>query len=140
MRVLVTRGRHYTKKHHVWHVLDGLLLKRKFIEDGLIIIQGGATGADELARRWVEANDKSLTQLKGIGIELVTDPITQMDWDRYGKSAGPRRNRHMLQNNEPELIIAFPGGRGTNGMVDMALAKPYRLELWDHRNCDCEDR
>src|SRR5258708_15682483 len=30
------------------------------------------------------------------------------------------RNRDMLCDGKPDLIIAFPGGKGTAGMVDLA--------------------
>jgi ABC-type Fe3+-hydroxamate transport system substrate-binding protein len=38
---------------------------------------------------------------------------------KYGPSAGPIRNGRMLEY-KPDLVIAFPGGRGTANMVKQA--------------------
>ena len=40
------------------------------------------------------------------------------DWS--GRSGGIDRNIQMLEDAEPNLIVAFPGGRGTAHMVKLA--------------------
>src|SRR5262249_48090233 len=45
---------------------------------------------------------------------------------QYGRSAGPRRNSEMLLKG-PEMLLAFPGGKGTADMVDKA--ERYGLEI-----------
>jgi UDP-N-acetylmuramoylalanine-D-glutamate ligase len=40
-------------------------------------------------------------------------------WDLHGKSAGPIRNQQMLDTGV-DLVIAFPGGKGTAHMVSIA--------------------
>lgn len=40
-------------------------------------------------------------------------------WQKFGKSAGVRRNQSMLNHNI-DLVVAFPGGAGTRGMVSRA--------------------
>lgn len=51
------------------------------------------------------------------------------DWDRYGKSAGYRRNAQMLSEHSPDLVVAFPGGQGTANQVELARKNniPVRL-------------
>lgn len=49
-------------------------------------------------------------------IPCVKCIITQ----KYGKSAGPIRNQTMLDDGKPDLVLAFPGGRGTADMVAKA--------------------
>lgn len=49
------------------------------------------------------------------------------DWNRYGKSAGPKRNRLMLADNPSiQRVIAFhpnlAASRGTKDMVRLAIA------------------
>lgn len=44
------------------------------------------------------------------------------DWKRYGMAAGPIRNRRMLKEGKPDIVIAFAGGRGTADMVRQAKA------------------
>jgi 2-keto-3-deoxy-L-rhamnonate aldolase RhmA len=72
------------------------------------LIQGGAHGADALAREW--AVDRQIQ-------EIVTE---YADWERHGKAAGPLRNQRMLDVWHPDVVVAFPGGRGTASMVRLA--------------------
>jgi UDP-N-acetylmuramoylalanine-D-glutamate ligase len=45
------------------------------------------------------------------------------DWKTHGKAAGPKRNRQMLDDAKPDLVVAFPGGRGTDDMVNKAKSR-----------------
>lgn len=82
--------------------------------DMLCMAQGGATGADALARRWARWR----------GVWCVP---YEADWNRYGKAAGPIRNERMLADFRPDLVVAFPGGRGTAHMVDIASRAGVRV-------------
>lgn len=106
MRVLVTGGRDYTEKEPIWLALDYLHDRAAH----LTLIQGGANGADEQARKWSWGRE---------GVSLVTVPA---NWRKHGKSAGPLRNRAMLEQCKPQLVLAFPGGKGTASMVRIARA------------------
>lgn len=75
----------------------------------LRVIHGGARGADLLAGRIA----------RKVGILVVVFPAR---WDLYGKAAGFRRNRQMLEEGHPDLVLAAPGGRGTEDMVRQATA------------------
>lgn len=72
-------------------------------EAGIEIIHGGAKGADLWADYWAVHNFCPVHEFKA-------------DWDKHGKSAGPIRNQQMLDEGKPDLVIAFPGGRGTEDM------------------------
>ena len=74
-----------------------------------IVIEGGAKGADTLAREWAKYQ----------GIQLIEVPA---NWNREGLSAGPKRNQLMLDLLEPDMVVAFPGGPGTADMVRRAKA------------------
>jgi hypothetical protein len=81
------------------------------------LIHGAARGADMLAAGWGFKNN----------IPCMAYPA---NWERYGKSAGPRRNIQMLVEGKPDMVIAFPGGRGTKHMVEIAKkAKIKVLEI-----------
>ncbi len=102
MRILVCGGRAYENYEHVQRVLDGLLQQHpKFT-----LVEGGAHGADTLARTW--AQNRNLTFETYIA-----------NWQRDGRAAGPIRNELMLSTGI-DLVVAFPGGRGTNHMVSIA--------------------
>lgn len=104
MRVLVTGGREYSDKLRVWEILDGVHLETPIS----LLIHGQATGADRLAGDWAAEH----------GVRVSASPA---DWKKYGRAAGPIRNREMLDEN-PNLVVAFPGGKGTANMVKVARA------------------
>jgi hypothetical protein len=110
MRVLVCGGRNYGNVTRVAQELDALAR-----QSPLTIIEGGATGADAIARAWWKHYGRG---------ELIT---VKADWKRHGKAAGPIRNQQMLVCYMPDLVLAFPGGRGTADMV--ARAKAARVPV-----------
>lgn len=62
---------------------------------------------------------KAVAQSQGYTVESYP-----ADWKRYGRAAGPIRNRQMLEEGKPDLIIAFHSNlaesRGTANMVKIA--------------------
>lgn len=98
-RVLVTGGRNYKNRRRVFSVLD------KLRPD--LVIQGGASGADVLAASWA--------MIHGVACFTCDAP-----WNALGRRAGPVRNRWMIQYGQPDLVVAFPGGRGTADCVRAA--------------------
>ena len=107
MRVLVCGGRDYCDSSRVWGELD--TLRRTARHDAMVVIQGGAHGADQIARDWCVSRK-------------VPYDNYPADWNTHGKAAGPIRNQRMLDVGKPDLVIAFPGGRGTADMVRRARA------------------
>jgi hypothetical protein len=106
MRVLVCGGRDYSDRETLFSTLDRLGVTA--------IITGGARGADSLAERW--------TYERGVPVERY-----EADWRRHGSAAGPIRNQEMLDQGHPDLVLAFPGGRGTADMVRRARAAGVRV-------------
>lgn len=102
-RVLVCGGRDFADAESLVTFLNDFHSKTPIS----VLIEGGARGADRLARTWAE--------WMRIRVETYN-----ADWDRYKKSAGPIRNRQMLVEGKPDLVIAFPGGNGTKNMIDQA--------------------
>ena len=45
------------------------------------------------------------------------------NWDLHGKAAGPIRNRTMLNAHPNAIVVAFPGGRGTDNCISEAQAR-----------------
>ena len=112
MRVLVCGGRDFNDLGAVWSQLDTLHnLPRHLGGTGPItrIIQGGAGGADRLASQWASSN----------AVRQLEYPA---DWGKHGKAAGPIRNQQMIDEGKPDLVVAFPGGRGTADMMARARA------------------
>src|SRR5271157_4556092 len=73
------------------------------------IIEGGAKGADLLAQRAALALNWPWQEVKA-------------DWDKYGRAAGMIRNKQMLVEGQPDLVLAFWDGvsRGTANMIELA--------------------
>ena len=42
-------------------------------------------------------------------------------------SAGPIRNQEMLDKENPDIVVAFPGGRGTQDMTSRAQNKNIKV-------------
>jgi hypothetical protein len=78
-----------------------------------IVVHGGARGADTLADQVA----------RGWGWEPELHEVTDKDWDFYGRSAGHRRNAHMVSLGA-DVCLAFPLGesRGTRGCMKLAAA------------------
>jgi hypothetical protein len=49
------------------------------------------------------------------------------DWQGQGRKARPIRNQRMLDKGRPDLVVAFPGGKGTTGM--MTLSRKAGIEV-----------
>ena len=105
-RVLVCGGRDYADRDRVFAELDALQPIR-------MVIHGNARGADALAHEWCLSRR----------VQAAPCPAK---WSKYGKRAGPMRNEAML-GHSPDLVLAFPGGRGTADMVSRARKAGVRV-------------
>lgn len=99
MKILVCGGRDYRDEASADRALNAAHAKQPIS----MVIEGGARGADELARRWARNN----------GVHSATVPAL---WTAKGKAAGHLRNEAMLAL-VPDAAIVFPGGRGTADML-----------------------
>jgi hypothetical protein len=109
MRLLVCGGRRFRERSWLRDVLAGLHRQSPIT----LLINGNAPGADALALEWAAE-------------EGVPTSMHAAAWDRYGAAAGPRRNAQMLLAR-PDIVVAFPGGRGTADMVRRARAAGVRV-------------
>jgi len=105
MKILVCGGRNYRDFATIMAILYGYNRSEGSPHD---LIHGDADGADRLAAIAADT----------LGWRVHAFPA---DWNRHGRSAGPLRNLRMLAE-KPDLVIAFPGGRGTADMVEKARA------------------
>ena len=93
----------------------------KFIgtEKDVTIISGLARGADMLGCKFAEENNYPL---EGFAAE----------WDKYGRSAGIRRNKYMAKH--ADSLIAFWDGesRGTMHMIDYAHSRGLKVKVVEY--------
>lgn len=119
MRILICGGRDFTNEHALFSVMDGIIdywwprMEPISGPPGFRdrnppeIISGMARGADTLAVKY--AKDR----------RLALHPFPA-DWEKHGSKAGYLRNCQMLEEGKPDLVVAFPGGKGTAMMVRLS--------------------
>src|SRR3972149_6405940 len=104
MRVLICGDRNWTDVRTIRSWIAGLQ------EWGYTtLIEGEARGADSIAR------DEAILA----GIKVLPFPA---NWAKYGRAAGPIRNQQMLDEGQPDLVVAFhndiDNSKGTKNMVE----------------------
>ena len=82
----------------------------------ICIISGTARGADKLGERYANEQGYAMQQFPA-------------DWDRYGKSAGYKRN--VLMAEHADALIAFWDGmsKGTRHMIEIAHSKGLQVHI-----------
>jgi hypothetical protein len=112
MKVLACGSRYYSNYQRILSVIKSL--------DIDLLIAGGCRGADTLA----------VLAARQCGIRFIEYPA---DWQRFGKSAGPRRNQQMLDMEKPGLLLVFhedlARSKGSRDMLHRAIKAdiPYRI-------------
>ena len=114
IKILVCGGRKYDNIDKFFDVMMEHVAM--YEAKDVTIISGMAKGADTLAANFAKKN----------GCKLLAFPA---HWDKDGKAAGPIRNRRMLKEGQPDLVIAFPGGKGTKDMVDISIKAGVQVVL-----------
>lgn len=116
-RILITGSRDWTDRKVIAEWLEYELERS---DNGMIVVEGGARGADRLAGEWAKAN----------GHRGVVHEQHPADWARFGGSAGPVRNTAMVQLGA-EVCLAFPLP-GSVGTLDcMRKAQAARIPVTD---------
>lgn len=116
MIIAVTGGRDYIPSPEDYDWFDALTKSLGIT----LLLNGGARGVDRCIR----------AHCQRLGIKTKT---YEANWKKYGYSAGPVRNRQMLDDGKPRVLIAFPGGKGTNDCIKAAnerRIKVYKRTSW----------
>lgn len=104
-RVIVCGGRDFNDRELCFASLD------RFLPEECEIVSGNAKGADSFGEEYAAEHSIRLAVFKP-------------DWGKYGRAAGPVRNRQMLEYalEKKAMVIAFWDGRsrGTKNMIDQA--------------------
>lgn len=118
--------------------------RKLFLEDRRLIIMAleieglkdRQSDYDEMHHGNAEGVDKFLAGLfTEWGYNVVPHDA---DWKRYGRKAGPIRNREMLESANPETLFAFPGAAsarrdrsvGTIDCINAAAAREIDMKVW----------
>lgn len=103
-KLIIAGGRDFNDYQTLKGRLDNLL-RSKNLED-IVIISGGAKGADSLGERYAKERCLRLE-------------IYEAEWDRFGKRAGYLRNS-LMADNADALVAFWNGSAGTGHMITLA--------------------
>jgi len=84
------------------------------------IISGGAKGVDSMAEHYAEVN----------GIPLQIFPA---EWDKFGKSAGYKRNKTIWDNADMYLCIWDGSSKGTKHSIDMNKTSEKKMIIFNFK-------
>jgi len=114
MIVLICGDRNWTD----WKAIEDFI---KPLPKDTTIIHGNCRGADKMAGYVAE---------KKYGLEVISFPA---NWEKYGRAAGPIRNKQMIVEGKPDLVVAFHNNilksRGTKDMVTQARRHGIRVKI-----------
>ena len=90
----------------------------------LTIIHGNANGTDRTC---------AFVALE-LGLNQSNIKSFPANWNKFGKSAGPIRNKQMLDEGKPDLVLAFhnfiANSKGTKNMLEQAKKRNISTKLF----------
>lgn len=128
--VIVAGGRDFEDYKKAKAYLDKVLER---LLPNVIIVSGGAFGADRLGERYAEENGLVLEHFPAAWDDVEGKPPDQIarrkNGDLYWKVAGPVRNQQMA--DFADMLVVFWDGNspGTADMIRRMIAagKPFRI-------------
>ncbi|MEU9871140.1 DUF2493 domain-containing protein [Actinomadura sp. NPDC048021] len=109
MKLIVTGSRDWKDWYYIWSALE---LFTRFSERVTLVHGDCPDGVDSHADDWGETN--------AAFVGIIRYPA---DWNKYGKAAGPKRNKQMVNDHlDADYVLAFPLGesKGTRGCMKYA--------------------
>lgn len=113
-RVVVAGSRNFQDKELLFSKLDFFLQNQR--PEKIEIVSGMAKGADTMGEEYARAR----------GLKIKRFPA---EWDRFGKSAGYRRNEQMA--TYADALVAFWDGHspGTRHMISLCREKGIQVRV-----------
>lgn len=113
-KVIVAGSRGFNNYLALERVLDKLLINKKDIE----IVSGTARGADKLGEKYAEHKKLKIAKFPA-------------QWNKFGKSAGYKRNAQMADYADACVVFWDGESRGTKHMIDLANKKNLQLRVYN---------
>ena len=112
MKVVIAGSRQVTDQIFVISAIErsGFQIKE--------VVSGGARGVDKLADKWASDN-------------AIPVKVFESDWERYGKAAGPIRNKMMAEYADALIAIWDGKSRGTKNII--STAEKLGLSVFVHK-------
>lgn len=106
-RILICGDRNWSNKKRLFDVMISIIRKH----DTECIIEGEARGADLMGKEFAEY------------YRLLVHKYPA-DWTKFGRTAGMIRNKQMLDEGKPTMVIGFhndiSSSKGTKNMLDIS--------------------
>lgn len=119
IKLLVAGGRDFDDYELLEEELSAYTIMRG--REGVLIIQGGAKGADLIAKVFAIANE-------------VEHKTVRAKWEMYGKTAGFIRNEEMWKMCDEGIIFWDGESKGTAHSIELSkkYKKPLRIVYYDY--------
>ena len=118
-RLIICGGRDFSDYKFFTDKMNRLMTYYK----NILIISGHASGADTFAEQYA-------------GEHNIPIKVFPAEWKKFGRAAGPIRNRTMLEfaKEETPAVAAFWDGksRGTGNMIKMAKAEGIECHIYNY--------
>jgi hypothetical protein len=111
MKIIIAGGRDVTDGEYVIDAMSKLSVTPDEI------VSGTARGADRLGEWWASINDVPVKRFPA-------------EWDKYGKSAGYKRNEVMAQYADGLVALWDGKSRGTKHMIDIARREGLQVYVY----------
>lgn len=111
-KVIICGGREFEDYELLKKACDFYLAKKFETGEKIVIVSGGARGADSLGEKYAEER----------GLEVQRFPA---DWNKYGKRAGYLRNKQMAEVSNAciAFLSSYGENKGTKMMISIAREK-----------------
>lgn len=116
-RLIIAGGRDFNG----YDMLDAAMSDKGYNFENCIVISGTARGADKLGEEYANTHN----------LRLVRCPA---EWNKYGKSAGYKRNALMADIATHLLAFWDGNSRGTKHMIDLATSKGLEVTVVKYTN------
>jgi len=113
IKLAVVGSRDFVDYKYMCEILDWFEIKQ--------IISGGAKGADSLAKQYAEENNLDYKEFPA-------------EWDRYGKSAGYRRNVQIVDAADEVVAFWDQTSKGTAHSIKIAEEMNKPIHVYRFRN------
>ena len=96
--------------------LEDVRTLNKFLASISEVVSGTARGADTFGENWAKAHK----------IPLKKFPA---EWKKYGRAAGPIRNKQMVEYSDQLIAFIYPNSRGTANMINQAKKLGLKVHI-----------
>jgi uncharacterized phage-like protein YoqJ len=115
-KVIIAGGRDFSDYDLLKEKATQILQKYIETNQEIIIISGTARGVDQLGEQYA----------KEMGFKIKRYAA---DWDKFGKSAGYKRNQKMAEVADAAIVFWDGQSKGSKHMIDIAKNKGLKVRV-----------